>query len=335
MDAIKINTKSRGSEVIVGDAILPLIGKYASGYKRVAVITESGVPKEYAQTVAHALENARIFTFCGGEDSKCLNTYTTLISELLDFGLTRSDAIVAVGGGVVGDLAGFIASTYMRGVDFYNIPTTLLSQVDSSIGGKNGLNLNGIKNVIGCFYQPIAVIISTDTLKTLDSRQISSGMAEIIKMAITLDEEFLSELENGIFKLNPEYTILRALKIKKAVVEKDERESSYRRVLNFGHTVGHAIEALGNLYHGECVALGMIPMCSDEVKKRLIPLLRMANLPTEYRLDAGALNEFIRHDKKSSADGIETIFVDTPGSWKTEKLSVEQIVERAEKSFLI
>ncbi len=310
----------RSYDISVGRGIIAAAGKYMNLERRVVIVTDDGVPSQYSKAIAAACKEYRIVTIPQGEASKSLATFADICKEMLDFGMQRKDAVVAVGGGVVGDIAGFAAASYMRGIDFYNVPTTLLSQVDSSIGGKTAVDFNGIKNIIGAFYQPKAVIIDTDVLVTLDKRQLSAGVAEIIKMALTSDAELFSMLENGCFESDKSEIITRALKIKKYVVETDEREASLRKILNFGHTFGHGIEALGELLHGECVALGMIPMSSPAVRKRLIPLLEKFGLPTEFSFDISAAFEFMKHDKKGEGDGASVIFVDDVGSYRTERM---------------
>ena len=331
---LTMNLGDRSYDILVSNSTLDSVGKFINLERKVAIITDSGVPEEYSKAIASQCKNAIVITFDQGEENKNLETYKYICEKILDFGLERSDAIVAVGGGVVGDISGFVASTYMRGIDFYNIPTTLLSQVDSSIGGKTAIDFCGVKNILGSFYQPKAVIISTDTLRTLDKRQISSGIAEVIKMSLTSDEELFKDLEEGLFEKDKKQTIIRALKIKKSVVEADEKENSIRKILNFGHTFGHGIEALGNLYHGECVALGMIPMCEKKLRPRLINLLSNFNLPTSFEaIDIDKAAEFIQHDKKSSGGVINVVFVDSPGSYRIEKMSAEEILRHIKSSF--
>ena len=248
---------------------------------------------------------------------------------MIDLGMTRTDCLVAVGGGVIGDLGGFAAASYMRGIDFYNIPTTLLSQVDSSIGGKCAINLGGVKNIVGSFYQPKGVIVDPDLLATLPERHMANGMAEVIKMAVSLDADLFKKIEDGADILE---IIEGALKIKKTVVENDERESGVRRALNLGHTLGHAIEATdGSLYHGECVAIGMMAVCSDEVKTRLVPLLKKCGLPTEYKGDMKSVVSKIALDKKSDGDEIYIIYVDEIGSYRIQKQKIRDFILSCEE----
>ncbi|MBQ8403375.1 MAG: 3-dehydroquinate synthase [Clostridia bacterium] len=318
---------------------LSRVGELINLNRKVMVVTDSGVPTEYADTVASFAKEAFKVVIPQGEESKNFDCLQTLLAEMLDAGFTRKDAVVAVGGGVVGDLAGFAASMYMRGVDFYNIPTTLLSQVDSSIGGKTAVDFHGYKNVIGAFYQPKKVIIDPNVLATLDKRQVAAGMAEAIKMSLTSDAEMFAMLENADdIYADIDTVIEKALRIKKYVVECDEKEAGLRKILNFGHTVGHGIETqqAGALYHGECVALGMLPMCSDEVRARLIPVLAKAGLPTELVLDSAALREVmtaVSHDKKSAVGGVDAVLVHAPGSFEIKKLSLPEIEEKTKQSF--
>ncbi len=307
--------------------------------RKVLVVTDSGVPAEYADTVLAAAKEAVKVVIPQGEESKSFEMLEKLLSAMLDAGFTRHDAVVAVGGGVVGDLSGFAASMYMRGVDFYNIPTTLLSQVDSSIGGKTAVDFNGYKNVIGAFYQPKKVIIDPNVLATLEKRQVAAGMAEAIKMSLTSDADMFAMLEEADdIYADIDTVIEKALLIKKHVVECDEKEAGLRKILNFGHTVGHGIETerAGALYHGECVALGMLPMCSAEVRARLLPVLTKAGLPTELALSESALREVmaaVAHDKKSAAGGVDAVLVNKAGSFEIKKLTLPEIEERTKQIF--
>ena len=215
----------------------------------------------------------------------------------------------------------------MRGIDFYNIPTTLLSQVDSSIGGKTAVNLNGIKNIVGAFYQPEKVVIDPETLRSLPKRQIANGLAESIKMALIADEKLFEIFEKEDIYENLDLIIERSLRIKKSVVEKDEKEQGLRKILNFGHTIGHGYESTGNgeLYHGEAVALGMLPMCSNEIRKRLIPVLKKASLPTEYDFDKEKVYEAATHDKKASGGKVSLVKVEKAGSFIIEETGLEEL----------
>ena len=299
--------------------------------RRVLVVTDAGVPKAYAERLAAQCRAPRIVTVPEGESSKSVEGWTLLLREMLDGGFSRGDCVVAVGGGVVGDLAGFAASAYMRGIDFYNIPTTLLSQIDSSIGGKTAINFGGVKNVVGAFYQPKKVLVDPDLLTSLPARQISNGLAEALKVALTSDETLFSILEEGNIEKELDEIIRRALLVKKAVVEQDEREAGLRRVLNFGHTVGHGSESTNQegLYHGECVALGMLPMLGEALRPRVVCVLRALGLYRTPDYDWDKIRAAMLHDKKANGDTVTVVTVEEIGSFRIEKMPCLALIERA------
>lgn len=316
--------------------LLPLDGR------RVCIVTDSGVPQQYIDAVTAQCQVDLIFCFPCGEQNKTFDTLKLLLGDLLALNFDRKDAIIALGGGVVTDLAGFAASIYMRGIDFYNIPTTLLSQVDASVGGKTAVDFDGYKNMIGAFWQPKAVLIDPLTLQTLPKRRIADGMAEVIKMSLTSDKTLFERLEREIIFTEDtdgnvmltdaiDEIIATALRIKIYVVENDVREAGLRRVLNFGHTLGHAIESCGGLvdrYHGECVALGMLPMCAPEVRARLVGVLKACGLP--YTLDAMPdkieLLTALKHDKKAAGIKVHTVFVPAVGTFEIQDKTPEELV---------
>ncbi len=323
MTEIFVDVGQKGYTVMVGKGILKQAGELFNLNRKVLIVTDSGVPAQYAQTIADCAKDPIIATIPQGESSKNLAQFEALCGLLLDNHFTRTDCVVAVGGGVVGDLSGFVAASFLRGIDFYNIPTTVLSQVDSSIGGKVAIDMNGIKNCVGAFYQPKGVLIDPDVLSTLPKRQIANGLAEAVKMAVTFDEHLFEAFETGDPLQNIEDVIVRSLRIKAAVVKADEKESGLRRVLNFGHTIGHGIETaagLQNLYHGECVALGMLPMCGEDLRKRLLTVLKKLELPTACSVDADAVWEALCHDKKLSGDSITVIYAEKAGSFEMKKM---------------
>ena len=238
---------------------------------------------------------------------------------------TRTDCVIAVGGGVCGDLAGFVAAAYMRGIDFYNVPTTLLSQVDSSIGGKVAIDLEKYKNTVGAFYQPKCVLIDPETLLTLDIRQIRAGLVESLKMATTSSIELFEIFENGDYLNDIEDVILRSLLIKKGIVERDVNEKGERKILNFGHTIGHAIESTTSLIHGEAVALGMLFVCSDEIRARLLTIIDEMGLPLDTQINKEDLYHFILRDKKADGNNITVTLVNKIGIAELHKLPIENI----------
>ena len=319
---LKLDLPAGGYPIYIERGALDHASELLSLDRRVLIVTDSGVPCEYAQRVATQCREAHVVTVAEGEGSKSLSTLEALLGIMLEKGFGRSDCVVAVGGGVVGDLSGFAASTFMRGIDFYNIPTTVLSQVDSSIGGKVAVNFGGVKNIVGAFYQPRAVLIDPDVLSTLPKRQLANGLAESVKMALTSDAELFAIFERGEALEHIENVVECSLRIKKAVVEEDEKENGLRRILNFGHTLGHGIEAAseGKLYHGECVALGMIPMCAPDVRARLVTVLQSLGLPTKIEGDLKTALNFTAHDKKCEGSAVNVVFVDKIGSYRIEKM---------------
>lgn len=322
-------------DIIVERGALARVGALLSLDRRVLVVTDDGVPAAYAKAVAAACKSPVLVTVPQGEDSKSIATLSHLLSTMLANGFTRTDAVVAVGGGVVGDLSGFAAATFMRGIDFYNIPTTLLSQVDSSIGGKTAVNLDGIKNCVGAFYQPKRVIVDPDTLSTLPPRQIANGLAEAIKMAATCDGELFARMEANEPSAILDDIIVSSLAIKKGVVEKDATEKSLRRVLNFGHTLGHGIEscfAMRDLYHGECVALGMLPMCAPHVRERLVKVLDRAGLPTSTDADIDTVLDAVSHDKKVDGDTIHYVYVPEIGQFELRSAPLAEFRRMAKEA---
>ena len=323
---LHLDLAEHGYDIVVERGALARVGKLLELDRRVLIVTDEGVPVQYAEAVAAQCKTPVIERVPQGEGSKSFAVLERLCATMLRRGFTRSDCVVAVGGGVVGDLAGFAAASYMRGIDFYNIPTTLLSQVDSSIGGKVAVNLGGVKNIVGAFYQPKRVLIDPEVLSTLPPRQITNGMAEAVKMALTSDAELFALLEREDAMTVIDTVIERSLRIKKDVVEQDEKEAGLRKVLNFGHTLGHGIEASqgeNGLYHGECVALGMLPMCADGVRERLLQVLVRLGLPTVIEGDLEEMLSLASHDKKCRGSRISTVRVEEVGSFRLADEEIE------------
>ena len=321
--SVRVNLGEKSYDVHIGRGLLRRCGDLFNLNRRVLVVTDDGVPAAYAEKVTEQCAAPRLLTLPTGEKSKSLASFESLCRAMLHHGMTRSDCVVAVGGGMVGDLAGFAASAYMRGIDFYNIPTTLLSQVDSSIGGKVAVDMDGIKNCVGAFHQPRGVIVDPDVLQTLPQRLFAEGMAEAVKMALTFDAALFARMERD--EVSVDEVIERSLELKAAVVQQDEREAGLRRVLNFGHTVGHGIETVSGLFHGECVALGMLPMCAPDVRERLLPLLQRWGLPTALSFDPDAVWAAMLHDKKKSDSAFTMVFVPEAGRYELRKVSSAEL----------
>ena len=321
------------NNVIFGAGLLAKAAQYLTLDRRVLVVTDDGVPARYAETLAAQCARPTLVCLPQGEASKSFAQLQALLSAMLQNGFGRGDCVVAVGGGMVGDLSGFAAACYMRGVDFYNIPTTLLSQLDSSVGGKTAIDFEGVKNIVGAFYPPKKVLIDAGLLETLPDRQLAAGIAEAIKIAAVRDTALFETIE-ALPNLRADLTeiIRRGVENKLDVVEADPLENGLRRILNFGHTIGHAIEAAadGALLHGECVALGMLPMCSAAVRARLEPLLARFGLPTKTDIAPGDILQFLTHDKKAQGQVIKTVYVEHLGSYQIRDMHPEELLRAME-----
>ena len=304
--------------------------------RKIALITDSGVPTKWVDSIQNQCDNVFIYTIPQGESSKCLTQYQAILTQLIKNDMTRKDAIIALGGGVVGDLAGFVAATYMRGIDFYNIPTTLLSQVDSSVGGKVAIDMGGYKNIVGAFWQPKAVIIDPHVLSTLPKRQINNGLVEALKSGLIQDKTLVSLFKEKT--LDIAQIVTRSILVKKEVVQQDEKEKGLRAILNFGHTIGHAIESaygLDTYLHGECVAMGMLFYIENpKLKEEVLNIYQRLELPKVPKYDVNTLINFISHDKKNAGTTISTIHVKKAGSCTIEKESLKHIRSRLEKGVL-
>ena len=329
---LTMNLGKRSYDIIVKNGSLANLYQFARLDRRVAVVTDSGVPAQYAQIVADQCKDARIITVPQGEGSKSFKVLESVLRQMLDFHMGRGDLVIAVGGGVVGDLAGFAASIYMRGIDFINCPTSTLSMVDSSIGGKTAVDLDETKNIAGSFWQPKLVIVDPDVLATLPRRHYINGLAEALKGGILADPELFAIFESGDIDAQINEIIYRSLRFKKNIVEQDEKEKGMRKALNFGHTIGHGIEATKGikgrrtvgLYHGECVALGMLPMIeSKALQKRVRAVYRRMGLPLRTSYNKEKVLAEMLHDKKAQGGQITVIKVPGLGCWRAETIPVE------------
>lgn len=306
--------------------IVPLI----RGHKKLLLISDTGVPEDIIKKITAITKNhSKVFVIIldQGEKAKSLSNYQSIINFLIDNKFDRSDGIIAVGGGVIGDISGFVSSTYLRGISYIQIPTTLLAQVDSSVGGKTAINIPAGKNLIGAFYNPKGVIIDTNVLHTLSSRELNAGLAEVIKYGLIQNKYLLSLLEKNVVAiLNRNHKIIEevifeSIKTKAKIVTKDEKETGIRALLNFGHTFGHAIEAHGKykkILHGEAVAKGMLIASKISMLEGLISekeLLKIRNLLLDYRFDLSLnynymdLKPFIFRDKKVQKGNLNLVLL--------------------------
>ncbi len=328
----------RDYAITIGDLPeITLLGK-------AAIVTNPKVAGLHLEKVLRKIEATELYVVVvpDGEEYKNMETIEFILDRLFDHRMDRKSTLVAFGGGVIGDMTGFAASIFQRGVDFIQIPTTLLAQVDASVGGKTGINNRYGKNLVGAFHQPRAVYIDTEWLKTLPSREFSAGVAEIVKMAVMFDEEFFQWLEKSDLKdeENLKEAIARSVKLKAKVVKEDEKEKGVRAVLNYGHTFAHVIEnfsGYGNLLHGEAVAIGMvmanelaikIGLFSKEEADRVKSLLKRYGLPTDYEIEsAERFYDTFFLDKKSHDNKITFIVPESIGRYR--------MVENPEKSVVV
>ncbi|SHH12667.1 3-dehydroquinate synthase [Tepidibacter thalassicus] len=287
-------------------------------YDKILIITDKNVKKLYIDDFVKNIkyDNVLVYDIEPGEKSKCLNVYEDILKFCIMNGLSRKSLIISLGGGVVGDLSGFVASTYMRGVDLIHCPTTLLAQVDSSIGGKTGINLGIYKNVIGTFYQPEFIYVNINTLKTLQKDEFLSGLSEVIKYGLIYDCYFLDYLmsnKKNILDLDESsliYIVNKSLNIKIDIVKKDEKESNLRKILNLGHSFGHGIEKIGKLSHGYAISIGTHMAFRLALKKKFIDkdyydkvvnIYKEYNLPITFKgIDSKYILDIMKKDKKNS-----------------------------------
>ena len=309
--------------------------------QRVMVITDTNVAPLYQWKVINSLTRSGLevksFIFNAGEQSKTLDTISKMYDAMAQFRMSRKDIVVALGGGVCGDMAGFAAATYMRGIDFVQIPTSLLAQVDSSVGGKTGVDLSYGKNLVGAFHQPVAVYIDPDTLNTLPDAFIRDGMAEVIKYGCIKDAQLFEDLENRDAMDHIEEIIETCVSIKRDVVNRDEREAGERMLLNFGHTLGHAIEKIYNytgITHGMAVAVGMsiISRASESAgitekgtAERICSLCQKYGLPISDKAGFDEIAQEAQSDKKASGDSVNLVLLKKIGDSFTMPMPLAEL----------
>lgn len=341
MRTLKVET-GRPYEILIDKGLIDNCGEHikkVSKANKIAVISDTNVFPIYGEKVVSSCKNAGYevvsFTFKAGEASKNLTTISQMYDFLAENHLTRSDLIVALGGGVTGDMAGFAAASYLRGIDFVQIPTSLLAQVDSSVGGKTGVDISAGKNLVGAFWQPILVLIDSNSLATLPQYYIDDGMAEVIKYGCIKDKALFEKLENVNAMDCIEDIIYNCVSIKRDVVSRDERESGERALLNFGHTIGHALEKISNftgLSHGQGVAIGMVMMTNasekagitaNDTTKRVEALCKKYNLPTDSDVAKNEIATASSSDKKTSGSSITLVLLNEIGDSFLKKTPIK------------
>ncbi len=331
MDKLTLDFGKRSYDIVFSDSFADLSGELinACGKSKILVVTDSNVDKLYSGQILALLSGAgftaRKFVFDAGEQSKNIDVLQQIYTACLTHSLDRGSVIAALGGGVAGDMAGFAAATFMRGIRFVQIPTTLLAQTDSSVGGKVGIDYGGVKNIVGAFKQPSLVHINASTLGTLPYREFAAGLAEVIKYGIIYDKVFFEYLEGHICKVKAldtnimHHILRRCCKIKADVVMQDETEQGLRAILNFGHTIGHGIESAMDfkLLHGECVAIGMVGACkiaagrgylSEPDLDRILSIIKAFDLPVKANgINKADILHYMHSDKKKGSDGLKFI----------------------------
>ena len=342
MQKVHVNA-SRSYDILIGSGLLDKAGEYISAAitsRHVCVVTDDTVDALYSARMMSTLAkngfSAVKFVFPHGEASKCHKTLIQLYDFLADNGFTRSDALIALGGGVTGDLTGFAAASYMRGIGFVQVPTTVLAQTDSSVGGKTAVDIAGGKNLVGAFYQPQLVLCDTDTLDTLTPEFFADGMAEVVKYGMIKSRELFDILSEKDIRGNLEDIITRCVSIKAQVVENDEREKGERMLLNFGHTLGHAIEKYYNytgMSHGYAVSIGMSVfthiaerrgMCDPGVADKLDGLLKKCGLPLTTDAPMDVLYKNSLGDKKRLSSGMNIIICSDIGTSSVCSMSIDE-----------
>lgn len=325
-----VNLQEKSYPIFIENGALSHLADFMDTERKGVLLTDTGIPEEWVELVLSQFEHMAVIRIPRGEASKSFAGLQLVLEIMAENHLSRKDCLVALGGGVVGDLGGLAASLYMRGIDFYNLPTTLLAQVDSSVGGKTAIDLGEAKNLVGTFWQPKAVVIDPVVLTTLEERQVNAGLAEALKMGLILDPALVDLFEEE--DLDLQAVIERSVDLKRQVVEQDEKEGGLRRILNFGHTIGHGIEgsfALSEYLHGECVGMGMLYFIEDEdLKRKVIALEDTIGLPRIPDLDTERVLDLVLHDKKAAEGGIACVLVPEAGRHEIRMLSAEDIAGR-------
>ncbi len=317
MKKVFVKTKHHTYTVYIQHQLIDNIVPYLPKEDNYVLISDDNIPKQYYDSISDQVTIRHSYFIKAGEQSKTIHVANDIIEKMIEDGVTKDYVLIALGGGVVGDLAGFIASVYMRGIDYIQIPTTLLAQVDSSVGGKTAVNTPKMKNAIGAFKHPTKVLIDPETLNTLETRHFNNGMAEVIKYGLIADKELYNRLNTpNILKIIDDI-IATCIAIKARIVYLDEKDQGVRQLLNYGHTIGHALEQFSEykLLHGEAVAVGMAMAAKKQkFKDSLYKLLENYNLPTTYDYDKEALLKIINTDKKAYKDNLNFIMVEEVGN---------------------
>ena len=316
MVTIKIHSKRRDYPVILGDVLFEILNKELDENIRYFVVLDKHIESKFSKLIKDKNPNSIIYVAEGGEETKSFFCYQKLTSVLLEHNFTKNDMLIGFGGGSILDLVGYLSATYKRGIDFISIPTTTLAMVDASIGGKNGINVDGVKNALGTINPPLKVLIGLDVSNTLDQRNFNNGLFESLKMGLSLDKDLYDIFKEAGEKTYLKEVIYRSIMAKKEVVEKDEDETGLRKILNFGHTFGHAFESASNfaLLHGEAVANGMLVVSKNkDYYADLLDILSRMSCPIVSSYNEENLINRIKNDKKADISSVDLIVVNTIG----------------------
>lgn len=344
MEKVEINTTSKKYNVFIEKGLIDKVGRIiidTLGKRKICIITDDNVDRLYSDRVIKSLADAGLesvkFVFPNGENHKTVPVWYDMIKFMSENSISRTDVVLALGGGIPGDMGGFAAATYLRGIKFIQVPTTLLADVDSSVGGKTAANLPAGKNLVGAFHQPEAVICDPDTLNSLPSSVFSDGCAEVIKYGVIQDREFFDFLERNDIKENIEYVIKRCVELKRDCVNLDETETGIRAILNFGHTAAHGIEKNSDftVSHGSAVAIGMVVesrglyktgRCKEDYSNKISDLLIKNGLSVKCDYSADELFESAHSDKKRTGSKIKLINLKSLGKAFVKKIDIDDLL---------
>jgi 3-dehydroquinate synthase len=317
--------------IIENNSLKRLSSLFSLTAKRALIVTDDNIPQCYIDDVSSNFEDPSVLVLPHGEETKSIDSFLKIQDKLLELEYSRHDYLIALGGGVIGDLVGYAASSYKRGIPFINIPTSSLSMIDSSIGGKTAINYKHYKNVIGAFYPPVGVLIDYSLLKSLPKRQLNNGLVEALKAGYIYDSSLLDEFKKDV--LDIETIITKSILVKQYFVENDEKEQGIRKILNYGHTIGHALESIygfsDTLYHGEAVGIGM--MFINDNPMEVISFLKKLDIHFDQKLDVDQIMSYIKNDKKMNNGYVDLIKVRPGGQGYIEPTTLDSLKETLEK----
>lgn len=328
METIKIHSKRRDYEVILSDRLEEVLQPELQKEVRYFVVVDKNIPEKFIKFIKDTSPNSLIYPVKGGEDAKSFAVYQKLTSVMLENDISKKDILLGIGGGTILDLVGYTSATYKRGINFISVPTTTLAIVDASIGGKNGLNVDGVKNAIGTINPPLKVLVGLNVLESLDKRNYRNGLFESLKMGLSLDKDLYEVFKEAGEATYFKEVIYRSIMAKKSIIEQDEDEQGLRKILNFGHTFGHAFEAASNyaLLHGEAIANGMLIVSKNkEYYSELFDILSRMDCPIISSYNEEDILKYIKNDKKASKSNIDLIVVNEIGKAEIKQVSFDDL----------